>query len=627
MPFAVSGGEACIERVMQQNLLPASTLCANNYAIWFHVIQQDTEDMLACAMHCIQGTPALAHAVDAHGRTTVSMCTPGLRAHIQSLFLWHGRYRVVGSYPEHISSTCVVYKAVDERCSGGDSRSEAHPPLVALKLMRHKEQFLNEIASRSGGLSEDHVIQIISSHPSPNSALMEGFPDALDSGLLVPLSANTTPNAAAGVLSKTQAEQLFCLVLPYADRNMFVALKQERFAGRDFEAVRHVFLQLVKGAAHIHSKGGLIHSDIKPLNMLRTDAVWRYVDLDAAGRIGDDWNVKCSSAYVPPECAACLVQRDRSIAPLPKASPAIDLWALGAVLYQMCTSEVKQLFPGDLDDNISRDVSAVDDNIYALIEWSAELKDKKLSKVEHVLARNLLSQMLQKDSTRRPSLTRVLAHPFLSTRPYTRLQGEPPLFDIFLSYRVASDSSHVEEIYNALCSEGLRVWWDKKCLLPGKDWKEGFISGLMSSRFFVCILSRGAVNHSTKSWQNFSHLTGSSACDNVLLEHLLALELRALGLLEGIFPVMIGDYNAASDTYSNFFTDKCCPICPNVTVQSVMADLSTHMENECLGSPVLQSHDVKTAVDEILRCQGALVEGPRGTAFDTALQGIFRMVT
>lgn len=28
-----------------------------------------------------------------------------------------------------------------------------------------------------------------------------------------------------------QAERLFCIVMPQADRNMFVALKQERFAG------------------------------------------------------------------------------------------------------------------------------------------------------------------------------------------------------------------------------------------------------------------------------------------------------------------------------------------------------------------------------------------------------------
>jgi hypothetical protein len=32
--------------------------------------------------------------------------------------------------------------------------------------------------------------------------------------------------------SKTQAEGFYCLVMPRADRNMFVALKQERFAGK-----------------------------------------------------------------------------------------------------------------------------------------------------------------------------------------------------------------------------------------------------------------------------------------------------------------------------------------------------------------------------------------------------------
>ncbi len=40
-------------------------------------------------------------------------------------------------------------------------------------------------------------------------------------------------------LMKGQAERLFCIVMPLADRNLFVAMKQERFAGRNMEEVRH----------------------------------------------------------------------------------------------------------------------------------------------------------------------------------------------------------------------------------------------------------------------------------------------------------------------------------------------------------------------------------------------------
>ena len=61
---------------------------------------------------------------------------------------------------------------------------------------------------------------------------------------------------------------------------------------------------------------------------------------------------------------------------------------------------------------------------------------------------------------------------------------------------------------------------------PGQSWEDGFCDGLLKSRIFLPILSRGAINHPDKSWQNFSQLTADSNCDNVLLEHLLSLDPR-----------------------------------------------------------------------------------------------------
>ena len=87
-------------------------------------------------------------------------------------------------------------------------------------------------------------------------------------------------------------------------------------------------------------------------------------------------------------------------------------------------------------------------------------------------------------------------------------------------------------------------------------WKEGFCEGLINSRTFVCLLSKGAINHPDKPWQNFSCLTADSSGDNVLLEHMLALELRKLGLIEKIFPVMIGEL--AEAVYGDFFGGGGC---------------------------------------------------------------------
>jgi hypothetical protein len=78
----------------------------------------------------------------------------------------------------------------------------------------------------------------------------------------------------------------------------------------------------------------------------------------------------------------------------------------------------------------------------------------------------------------------------------------------------------------------------------------------MGSRTIVCFLSRGAINHPTIAWQNYSNLQMDSRCDNVFLEHRLAVELRNLGMLDKIFPVLIGDPVGdvlPAATYGKFF--------------------------------------------------------------------------
>lgn len=62
----------------------------------------------------------------------------------------------------------------------------------------------------------------------------------------------------------------------------------------------------------MHSKG-VIHADIKPLNIMRKGEQWMLIDLDAVCKISEDSvGFKSSSAYVPPE--AVYVSDDCSFA-------------------------------------------------------------------------------------------------------------------------------------------------------------------------------------------------------------------------------------------------------------------------------------------------------------------------
>lgn len=47
-------------------------------------------------------------------------------------------------------------------------------------------------------------------------------------------------------------------------------------------------------------------------------------------------------------------------------------------------------------------------------------------------------------------------------------KNKEPEFDVFISYRVASDSDHARILYEKLINANLKVWWDVKLLEFGK---------------------------------------------------------------------------------------------------------------------------------------------------------------
>ena len=107
----------------------------------------------------------------------------------------------------------------------------------------------------------------------------------------------------------------------------------------------------------------------------------------------------------------------------------------------------------------------------------------------------------------------------------------------------------VEQLYEQLTAAGLKVWWDKKCLRPGQRWEDGFVDGLLSSVVIVPVrptrcstrpvprLGLGPEDGpepleqvlSARLLQGFERLTPGSACDNVLLEHIMMHPVAVIG--------------------------------------------------------------------------------------------------
>ena len=220
------------------------------------------------------------------------------------------------------------------------------------------------------------------------------------------------------------------------------------------------------------------------------------IDLDASRSFGcfDVAGRKFSSAFCPPEAVAVdevtgqaepvftITQSASQHDGYPALSTAaFDMWALGAILYEMCSGE--PLFLSNYDNMLDAE------GLKLLYSWDDALKMQKLAKVTDPYARNMIARLLVKDPTVRMLLSAALAHPFVSGKTPARMVGDNPKYDVFLSYRVASDSDNAQLLYSKLTDAGLSVFWDKICLQDGVPWEDGFCTGLVQSKVFVCLIS------------------------------------------------------------------------------------------------------------------------------------------
>ena len=151
------------------------SLTCNSYDLWFFLVQLtdvEVKGITAKVLEIVQKYPELGRATDSQGRVAVDLATAKSKHAIQSVSLWHGRYRIVdGQRPEHSSETCFVFRAFDE----GDLDESQQPRPVVLKMMRFRKQFLCELRAREQGFSSDHVVNILTTYPKMDEAFgMDG---------------------------------------------------------------------------------------------------------------------------------------------------------------------------------------------------------------------------------------------------------------------------------------------------------------------------------------------------------------------------------------------------------------------------------------------------------------------
>ena len=482
---------------------------------WVHLVQKDrnaklVEMFLDRYAHL---SNELANAEDAEGRTAVNIASQSCQRIIKESIYFCKRYEITTlDAPIHKSKTCVVHLAVDH---GHDHER------VALKLMKNRDQYVREVAVRKDAkLDERYVLSVIRHYDHEVDELYSeevkrrGF-DEYNYCIVMPaadrdLNRIITNEHIAGKdfaqIKSIATEIAQALDHLHTNGIMHGDIKSKNimrighkiklidldacasmdggFAGAKFSSAfsppEMVFFREPGNYASLSQKiSQKVTDDYKAA---RSQKLSEASNIRSAPRKSEatktpsekitDWKNFSSKYYEDPlNLSLRTFELDAFGNPLIDHLPyelvpanySYDTWSLGVVMFELCAGI--PLFLANSEDNV------LFENLLDLYAFTDKYKHKRMLEIHNIEARNLVSQMLMKDAMKRPRMSQVLAHPFLTGRKAPRMLGESAEFDVFISYRVQSDLEHAEMLYDKLTAAGLRVWWDKKSLAPGVPWQ------------------------------------------------------------------------------------------------------------------------------------------------------------
>ncbi|KAF0685326.1 Aste57867_22746 [Aphanomyces stellatus] len=449
---------------------------------------------------------ALTYATDKYGRIALHSTDAATRQVLTELLFFCGRYEIFDGAPLHVSATSIVVHAFDhgmftqvfemhanengeldvrgfiqcsqtlnldyqgvietpqrrtefdiiDRCKRGTitktdylrfcNQKYGGKMKVALKFMRNEDEYVREQTTRQG-LHSKFVLNIL-----PSASL-----NAIQQNIKTLTLYGDIPGA----------KYPHMLVLPFADRSLQDIYDKEYVSENK---IRQIMEEIARCLQHIHSRG-IVHGDLKKLNIFRAANRLQLADMDAAtvgpGQLA---GAKWSSGILPPgtsmhsfisrneynffpemfcqlnklelaayteywhgvdsqlwskvkprgnsyvvKCFRTDKASDELLNPLvppyelQETSPAIDLWAFGCLMFQMYSGE--ELVPTD------RNQDATDQSI----EWAATLSDEALrrvirSKIRHDDAGDLIEKLLVVDPTQRLRVEDIVMHPYFTAR-------------------------------------------------------------------------------------------------------------------------------------------------------------------------------------------------------------------
>ncbi|KAF0692747.1 Aste57867_16205 [Aphanomyces stellatus] len=424
---------------------------------------------------------ALTYATDKHGRYVLHSTDAATRHVLKELLFFCARYEIFDGPPIHVSATAIVVNAYDHgifnqvfdmhanddkkldiygflRCSETllvDYQGMIETPKkreefaaidkqhwgcitkedylrfcnqkyggklkVALKFMRNKHEFEREFKVRHG-LHPKFVL-----HMLPSAS-----PDEIQRTL-------STLKIHGGI---SVVDHPHMLVLPAADRSLQDIHDKEYVSENK---IRQMMEEVGRCLQHIHGRG-IVHGDLKKLNILRAANRLQLIDMDAA-TVGSDQFAggKWRSGILPPEMFYQLSESELDkysrywhgvdarvwdkvkprgnsyvvkcfrtdndttdgILPyeLEKTTPAMDMWAFGCLMFQMYSGE--ELVSTD------RHQDATDRSIEMAASWSDKALRRGIrAKVRNETAGDLIERLLVLDPSKRLCAEDMFMHPY-----------------------------------------------------------------------------------------------------------------------------------------------------------------------------------------------------------------------
>ncbi|KAI8146290.1 hypothetical protein BJV82DRAFT_601235 [Fennellomyces sp. T-0311] len=210
----------------------------------------------------------------------------------------------------------------------------------------------------------------------------------------------------------------YATVLERLDETLGSAIRRARSDKYSWtrEQTRDIASNVVDCLAWCHSRG-IAFCDLKPSNIMHhTGGPWKLIDFEASRTIGEECVGVITPRYCPPEVARATTYGLEGANGV-VATPSVDLWALGCVIYELETKHA--LFASSIkDETILHFVSHPSPSTPILnngLRWNEhkELYIPNLDrKIPDSRTRQLIKTLLSRDPTKRGNASKLLDHPY-----------------------------------------------------------------------------------------------------------------------------------------------------------------------------------------------------------------------